>query len=62
MLPSQLLSYYNDEINTNLDKIFTLEELIGLLHNIQTNYIYRNNNQHEVYTPVEPHARRLFVS
>ena len=62
MHPARIMSYYNDDINTNLDKIFTLEELNELAQTHQTNYIHCNNNQPDEYIPTEPLARRLFVS
>ncbi len=65
MLPTRMLSYVNEDINRNLDKLLILEELIDMFNNSQTNYIYRNNNQPEEYQPsqqFEPLARRLFVS
>jgi hypothetical protein len=66
MTPSQIMHYYNDDddVNINLDKIFILEDLIGQTVNPMT-YIYRYNlpevNNTLINNITEPLARRLFV-
>ncbi len=63
MHPARIMSYYNDDININLDKLFILEEIIGLTINIQPNYIHRYNQSEQQNIIIgEPLARRLFVS
>ena len=62
MHPARIMTYYNDDVNRNLNKIFTLEELNDRTQTHQTNYIHCNNSQPEETTSIEPLARRLFVS